>query len=116
MKNSKSRSAWIALQWPAGVAGLAAAILLAAHAAAQIPDADRGRALYENHCVVCHTPSVHTRPNKLAYTRQAVREIVEHWQRQQGLAWSDQDIDDVLEYLDRTRYHFAPVIDRLTRP
>ena len=76
--------------------------------AADVPDPKRGQALYENHCQFCHTPNVHSRPNKLPLTRSELRIIVDHWQRQQNLSWSDSDTADVVEYLNRTKYHFAP--------
>jgi hypothetical protein len=73
---------------------------------AQVPDPSRGRALYENHCVVCHTSQVHARVNRIAISRAEVREIVENWQAQQKLVWSAQEVDDVVEFLSRTRYQF----------
>ena len=86
----------------------AAGVLLAMPVAAfaQVPDAERGRALYENHCQVCHTPGVHSRANRLAITRAEVRDITENWQRQQALGWSEQEINDVVEFLNQTRYRF----------
>jgi len=115
-KSGKSRNAL-----PGRIAGVALGALaaLAAYAppaAAQVPDAARGRALYENHCVVCHTEKVHSRPNRIAITREEVREIVQHWGRQGNLTWSEQDTADVVEYLGRTRYRFAPVTGKLSRP
>ena len=92
---------------------LVAAALAATPAAAQIADPARGRALYENHCVVCHTASVHTRPNRIALTREEVRGMVDHWQRQQNLKWSTQDTEDVVEFLGTTRYRFPPKTQRL---
>ena len=92
---------------------LAVAALVAAPAAAQIADPARGRALYENHCIVCHTASVHTRPNRIALTREEVRGMVDHWQRQQNLKWSAQDTEDVVEFLGTARYRFPPKTDRL---
>ena len=89
-------------------AALSALALLAAPAAAQVADAARGRALYENHCIACHTPRIHSRPAKIAITREEVRELVEHWRRQQSLTWSAQETEDVVEYLGRTRYKFPP--------
>ena len=90
-----------------------AALLWAVPAAAQVPNVERGRALYENHCVVCHTPQVHTRENKVAATRAELRRIVDHWRRQQNLTWTTQDVDDVVEFLARTRYRLAPAADRI---
>lgn len=77
-------------------------------ASADIPDPRRGQALYENHCQFCHTPKVHARPNRLPLTRNDLRGIVNNWQRQQNLGWADSEIDDVVEYLNRTKYRFAP--------
>lgn len=73
---------------------------------AQVPDDSRGRALYENHCVVCHTAQVHVRVNRLAISRAEVHEIVEKWQAQQKLTWGTQEVEDVVEFLSRTRYRF----------
>jgi len=72
-----------------------------------IADLERGRALYENHCVVCHTPRVHSRPNKVPVSRDELREIVERWQQAERLHWSAQDVADVVEFLGRTRYGYA---------
>lgn len=75
---------------------------------AQGASIERGRALYENHCTVCHTSTVHTRVNRIAVSRAEVREIVDSWQRQQKLNWGAQEVDDVVEFLNRTRYRFSP--------
>jgi mono/diheme cytochrome c family protein len=72
------------------------------------PDPQRGRALYENHCQFCHSSKVHVRPNKLPLSRSALRNIVDQWQKQQALSWTEEDTQDVVEYLDRTHYHFPP--------
>jgi mono/diheme cytochrome c family protein len=88
------------------IALLAAGPLAGAAAAwsAEVPDLERGRALYENHCVVCHTPKVHRRPAPLPLGIDDLRFIVTLWASQQGLAWSRDDIEDVVFYLDRAHY------------
>ena len=83
------------------------AVMPIAAAAQGVPDPVRGRALYENHCQVCHTPRVHSRANRLPIDRAELREIVDRWQREEHLRWSAQDITDVVEFLGRTRYGFA---------
>lgn len=80
--------------------------LMVSVAFAQMPDAGRGRALYENHCQVCHTSKVHAREKRLPATRAEVRDIVNRWQAQQQLGWNDSDIADVVEFLNRTQYKF----------
>ena len=82
-------------------------MLLMQGAGAQVPaSAERGRALYENHCVVCHTSQVHSRVNRLPVSRVEVGDIVEKWQAQQKLTWGTQEVEDVVEFLNRTRYQF----------
>lgn len=73
-----------------------------------IADPERGRALYENHCQVCHTPRVHSRPGKLPIGRDELRGVVERWQQAEQLRWDAQDIADVVEFLGRTRYGYTP--------
>jgi mono/diheme cytochrome c family protein len=86
----------------------AIAIAVAAPAATYDSRLERGRALYERHCGYCHTSSIHARPNKLPLTRDELAAIVDHFRRTENLAWTREEVDDVVEYLNRTRYHFAP--------
>jgi mono/diheme cytochrome c family protein len=74
--------------------------------AAEPGDAPRGRLLYQNHCQFCHTPQVHSRPKPLAVTRDELRVIVKRFSAQQGLGWSDEDTEDVVEYLNDLGYRF----------
>ena len=85
---------------------LAAGMSLPARSA-EVPDAGRGRLLYENHCVVCHTSKVHGRIPALVIDRGELRLIVSAWAKGQNLRWSDDDVDDVVEYLD-TAYYRMP--------
>ena len=86
------------------------AILLAVAAPAATFESrfERGRSLYERHCEHCHTPSIHARPNKLPLTRDELAAIVDHFRRIENLGWTPEEVDDVVEYLNRTRYRFAP--------
>lgn len=90
------------------IALVAAGSLTGAAAAwgAEVPDVERGRALYENHCVVCHTPKVHRRVPSVPLGTDDLRFIVTLWASQQGLTWSREDIEDVVFYLDRVHYRF----------
>jgi mono/diheme cytochrome c family protein len=92
----------------AALAAAAIAWLAASGAArAQAPvDLERGRALYENHCVVCHTSKVHRRMPPSAIDREALRFIVKVWVEENRLRWGEEEIDDVVHYLDRAYYHF----------
>jgi hypothetical protein len=35
-----------------------------------------------------------------------LRGLVDVFRRQAGVAWTPEEIEDVVEYLNRTRYHF----------
>ena len=70
-------------------------------------DKERGRTLYENHCVVCHTPKVHSRPTRIPLTIDELRQIVANWAREENLRWSDEDVNDVVWYLNTTRYRYT---------
>jgi mono/diheme cytochrome c family protein len=74
--------------------------------AAEVPSVERGRLLYENHCIVCHTPNVHRRPQRLAMSEGELRELVTHWARQENLRWSAEDVEDVVQFLRVTRYNY----------
>ena len=69
-------------------------------------DAERGRALYENHCVACHTSKVHRREPRVAANSAQLYKIVDNWQAERGLRWSREETDDVVSYLRLTQYNF----------
>lgn len=87
-------------------AGLAVVAATAAMQGAELPDLERGRALYENHCRVCHTEQVHGRPNRLPIDQADLRQIVDNWQKQEQLRWNAQEVDDVMWFLNQTRYRY----------
>lgn len=95
------------MTFPRVFALIASASFALAAPAADLPNLERGRALYENHCVVCHTSKVHRRYPPSAIDLEALRFIVRVWVEEQKLQWSQQDIDDVAFYLNRTHYKFG---------
>ena len=103
MLRARSRSSrpWVGTRRFLALLGLC---FLLPPAAAQPPDMERGRLLYENHCVVCHTSKVHRRLDPLPLDRKDLQLIVAAWAKGQQLGWSDGDVSDVVEYLDRTYY------------
>jgi mono/diheme cytochrome c family protein len=88
-------------------APIASVVLALPAAAAEAPNPERGRALYENHCVVCHTSKVHRRFPPSAIDMAALRFIVKVWVEEQKLRWSPEDIEDVVQYLNDTHYRFS---------
>jgi mono/diheme cytochrome c family protein len=76
-------------------------------ASANVPgaeDPDRGRALHETHCRMCHESVAYKRDKKVAKTYEEVRAQVVRWQTYSGLNWSNEDIDSVALYLASTYY------------
>jgi len=85
----------------------AGCLWLAAHSwGAELPNLERGRMLYDNHCIACHTSKVHRRIPPLPIDVKELRQIVAAWAKGEQLNWSDEDVTDVVEYLDRTYYRF----------
>jgi hypothetical protein len=72
--------------------------------AAEPPSLERGRLLYENHCVVCHTAKVHKRIPPLPIDMKELRLIVGYFAKNEKLSWTQQEIEDVAYYLDVTHY------------
>jgi mono/diheme cytochrome c family protein len=93
-------------RWAAGIAGLVLGMSGAALGAPGVPNMERGRALYENHCVVCHTPKVHSRPNRIPLNVEELRQIVRTWAKGEDLHWTEQEITDVVWYLNETKYRY----------
>jgi cytochrome c2 len=85
-----------------------AALAMAAMSSAPAPGADleRGRDLYEIHCQFCHSIKVHNRQQRWPSDLQQLRGVVEHWQEQQKLRWSKDEIDDVVFYLNVRQYNY----------
>lgn len=85
-------------------ASLAAASLIGASADAPAADVERGRLLYETHCIFCHDTRVHKRDSKIATNYDEIRAQVLRWQSNVFLRWSTGDIDAVATYLARSIY------------
>lgn len=85
---------------------LVAGLCLAGGAAAQ-PDApSRGRLLYDNHCVACHSTQMHWRDQRIVVDVASLRAQVQRWQAREQLGWNDTDVDDVVRHLNDSIYRF----------
>lgn len=83
---------------------LLAATLCAGPAGA---DAERGRILYEDRCYGCHSESIHGRDKRVATDLAAVRAWVRRWSANLGLAWTDEEVNDVVSHLNTRYYRFT---------
>ena len=71
-------------------------------------EAERGRLLYQNHCLGCHASAVHVRSARKARDPAQLRWQIARWQHVESLGWRFPEMADVYAYLNREYYHFEP--------
>ncbi len=67
---------------------------------------ERGRLLYENHCMSCHTSTVHIRDQRKSKTPAEMRAWILRWSGELKLNWSEDELADVYQYLNNRYYKF----------
>jgi mono/diheme cytochrome c family protein len=82
-------------------------VLLGTSAPVAAAEFDRGRALYENHCQLCHEDWAHTREGRVVVSLDGLRARVVSWSVHSGLRWRAEEIDEVTEYLNRRFYQLT---------
>jgi hypothetical protein len=82
------------------------AILLLIASSAWAGDAERGKKLHDNQCIRCHDINMYQRERRVTQDWKNLRGVVNHWQSQLKLKWTETDIDDVAAYLNQQFYHF----------
>lgn len=83
-------------------------LLAAAISAAPAADLGRGRLLYESFCGHCHITEIHHRSTSGIRAPADLRHLVDVWQREMGLGWSEEEIEDVSGWLDWAFYRLSP--------
>ena len=84
-------------------AGLLACMLfLAAPASGQ--DVSQGALLYETHCLTCHREGLHDRKTSMVKSYADLRVQVETWTRQTGRRFTAAEIEELIDFLDRSHY------------
>lgn len=89
--------------------GFASVLLALASGASQAQSAvaaDRGRLLYDTHCVACHDKQVHWRDTKVVTNWDTLVAQVRRWQAVAKLRWTEDDILQVARYLNNTVYRY----------
>ena len=66
----------------------------------------RGMELYENHCTACHTSQVHIREKHKAKSLAEVESWIRHWMAELKLPWTDEEVKEVLTYLNQRYYQY----------
>lgn len=83
-------------------------LLLALSMPAWAQDPQRGKALYDTHCIACHYERIHKRePSRsLVKTIPQLRLEVARRAASTGQRFTLEDLDDIAEYLNRSHYLF----------
>lgn len=68
---------------------------------------DRGRLLYEMHCIACHTTQMHWRDRRVVQDWAGLVAQVGAWQARAKLGWNAADIRAVAEHLNAAIYRLA---------
>ena len=66
-----------------------------------------GKALHEENCTRCHDSGVYTRADRFVSDRDALTKQVKRCELNLGLKWFDEDVNAVVDYLDRSYYKFG---------
>lgn len=67
---------------------------------------ERGKALYENHCVSCHDDTVHRREAHKAANVADIEKFVARWEKELKLKWSGEERADVAAYVNEKYYKY----------
>lgn len=84
---------------------IAALVMLLAQTAVTA-DIENGRTLTGNHCTGCHDDGVYTRADRRVTTLSALQNQVQRCEINLGLKWFEDDINDVVDYLNHQYYKF----------
>ena len=69
-------------------------------------DIENGDELHFDNCTGCHDSSVYTRENRNVRSPERLGSQVRFCKNSLGLTWFDDEVDDVIEYLNKNYYHF----------
>ncbi len=83
------------------------ALLAASGFAAQAADFDNGKKLYQAHCTRCHGSEVYVRQERIVNNLEELRQRVRQCELATEQAWFEEEIEDVVFYLDKTFYKFS---------
>jgi mono/diheme cytochrome c family protein len=90
---------------------LVGCLALALGSAAQAADVAHGKTLHESNCIACHSSmtngqpsSLYTRPDRRVTSLAGLEKQVRRCELSLGLTWFDDDIGDVVAYLNEQFY------------
>ena len=71
-----------------------------------VADTEHGQQLHDEHCMKCHDNAVYTRENRRVSNQDALVKQVKRCELNLGLQWFDDDVKDVVQYLNQSFYKF----------
>jgi mono/diheme cytochrome c family protein len=76
-------------------------------------DVNRGKSLHDDNCIECHVSiqggdgsGIYTRADRRIDSLPALRSQVNRCKNSMGVSWPEDQIDDVVAYLNNTYYKF----------
>jgi len=73
---------------------------------AEAADIENGDDLHFENCTGCHQESIYTRETRTVDSKERLGLQVRFCKDTLELAWFDEDVDDVAEFLNQKYYHF----------
>ncbi|WJW76323.1 cytochrome c [Thiohalobacter sp. IOR34] len=81
-------------------------LLLTATAPATAADPEAGRSLHDAHCLRCHDDGVYRRSERRVEDLDGLHRQVRRCEQSLGLRWFDNQLEDVVQYLNKRYYRF----------
>ena len=74
--------------------------------AANAADINNGNDLHSANCTSCHDSAIYTRENRRVRSLANLGTQVRFCKDNLGISWFDDEVDDVISYLNKNYYHF----------
>jgi len=88
-------------------------LMLIPHATLHAADLERGKALHDENCISCHAAQlggdgtgIYTRENRKMESYPALDKQVRRCRDSLGMPWPEEQIIDVITYLNQNFYHY----------
>ena len=69
-------------------------------------DFDNGQALHADNCTRCHDASIYMRENRRVTDLTKLGTQVRFCKDNLGIMWFEEEVDDVVHYLNQKHYHY----------
>lgn len=74
---------------------------------ASAANSENGKRLHDSHCTRCHNSEIYTRPDRTVHSLEELKKRVHQCVLMAALPWFDEEIEDVIEYLNVYFYNFG---------